>query len=155
MKKEEKNVREEKKSDRRLDILVLEKESVWLLSRNTGDPTVGGLRDKKENCSTRRGLRVGTRFWKFRHTHRGRGFSRLGFILCLKTMLMFELNEAVRVRLIGPKSWDRIVIIFGAIFIVHGLCAWTVWAVCVMIYSLNHVVMGMRSRSAEKYGFTK
>ena len=41
---------------------------------------------------------------------------------------MFELNEAVRGRLIGPKSWDRIVIIFGAIFTVYGLCAWTVWA---------------------------
>ena len=25
---------------------------------------------------------------------------------------MFELNEVVRGRLIGPKSWDRIVIIF-------------------------------------------
>ena len=68
----------------------------------------------------------------------------LGFILCLRAMLMFELNEAVRGRLIGPKSWDRIVIIFGAIFIVHGLCVWTVWAVCVMIYALNHVVMCMR-----------
>ena len=31
-----------------------------LLSKNTGDPTVGSLRDKKENCSTRRGFRVGT-----------------------------------------------------------------------------------------------
>ena len=79
----------------------------------------------------------------------------LGFILCLKAMLMFELNEAVRGRLIDPKSWDRIVIIFGAIFTVHGLCAWTVGAVCVMIYALNHVVMGMRLGSAEKYGFTK
>ena len=28
----------------------------------------------------------------------------LGFILCLRAMLMFELNEAVRGRLIGPKS---------------------------------------------------
>ena len=28
----------------------------------------------------------------------------LGFILCLRTTLMFELNEAVRGRLIGPKS---------------------------------------------------
>ena len=28
----------------------------------------------------------------------------LGFILCLSTLLMFELNEAVRGRLIGPKS---------------------------------------------------
>ena len=36
----------------------------------------------------------------------------LGFILYLNTLLMFELNEAVRGRLIGPKSWDRIVIIF-------------------------------------------
>ena len=36
----------------------------------------------------------------------------LGFILYLSTLLMFELNEAERGRLIGPKSWDRIVIIF-------------------------------------------
>ena len=35
-----------------------------------------------------------------------------GFILYLSTLLMFELNEAVKGRLIGPKSWDRIVIIF-------------------------------------------
>ena len=27
---------------------------------------------------------------------------------------MFKSNEAVRGRLIGPKFWDRIVIIFGA-----------------------------------------
>ena len=79
----------------------------------------------------------------------------LGFILCLRAMLMFELNEAMRGRLIGPKSWDRIVIIFGAIFTVHGLCAWTVWAVCVIIYALNHVVMCMTPGSAEKYEFTK
>ena len=79
----------------------------------------------------------------------------LSFILCLRAMSMFELSEAVRGRLIGPKSWDRIVIIFGAIFTVHGLCAWTVGAVCVMIYVLNHVVMCMRLGSAEKYGFTK
>ena len=80
----------------------------------------------------------------------------LGFTLCLRAMLMFELNEVVRGRLISPKSWDRIVIIFGAIDTVHGLCAWTVWAICVMIYALNHVVMCMRPGSAEKkYGFTK
>ena len=36
----------------------------------------------------------------------------LGFILYLSTLLMFELNEAVRGRLIGPKTCDRIVIIF-------------------------------------------
>ena len=33
----------------------------------------------------------------------------LNFILYLSTLLMFELNETVRGRLIGPKSWDRIV----------------------------------------------
>ena len=31
----------------------------------------------------------------------------LGFILCLRAMLMFELNEAVKGRLIGSKSWNR------------------------------------------------
>ena len=36
----------------------------------------------------------------------------LGFILVLSTLQMFESNEAVRGRLIGPKSWDRIDINF-------------------------------------------
>ena len=80
-----------------------------------GDPTIGSLRDKNESFYTRRGLRVGTRFWEFPQTPRGRGFSLLGFILCLRTMLMLELVEAVRGRLIGPKSWDRIVMIFEAL----------------------------------------
>ena len=31
----------------------------------------------------------------------------LGFILYLSTLLIFELNEAVRGRLIGSKSWNR------------------------------------------------
>ena len=84
-----------------------------LLSRNKGDPTVDGFRDKKESCSTRKGLRMGTRFKEFRQTPRGRGFSLLGFILCLRYMLMLELVEAVRGRLIGPRTWDRIVWIYG------------------------------------------
>ena len=50
-----------------------------LLSKNTGDSTVGSLWDKKENCSTQRGLRVGTGFRGFPQTPRGRGFSLLGF----------------------------------------------------------------------------
>ena len=33
----------------------------------------------------------------------------LGFIHSLSTFSMFELNEAVRGRLISPKTWDRIV----------------------------------------------
>ena len=48
------------------------------------DPTVGSLRDKKENCSTQRGLRVGTRFREFPQTPRGRGFSLLGFYSSVK-----------------------------------------------------------------------
>ena len=48
------------------------------------DPTVGSLRDKKENCSTRRGLRVGTRFREFPQTLRGRGFSLLEFYSSVK-----------------------------------------------------------------------
>ena len=71
---------------------------------------------------------MGTGFREFPQTPRGRSFSLLGFILCLRTMLMLELVKAVRGRLIGPKSWDRIVTVFGAIFTVHGQCAWTVWA---------------------------
>ena len=56
---------------------------------------------------------MGTRLMEFPQTPRGRGFSLLGFTLCLRTMLMFELVEAVRGRLIGPKTWDRIVWIYG------------------------------------------
>ena len=48
--------------------VFVERERVFLLSRNTGNPTVGGLRDKKENCYTWRGLRVGTRFREFLQT---------------------------------------------------------------------------------------
>ena len=41
------------------------------------------------------------------------GFSPyLGFIPIFSTLLMFRLNEAVRGRLIGPKTWDRIDKIF-------------------------------------------
>ena len=57
---------------------ILERERE-LLSINTTNPTVGGLRDKKDNCSTRRGLRVSTRFMEFPQTTRGRIFSLLEF----------------------------------------------------------------------------
>ena len=51
------------------------------------DPTVGFLRDKKGSCSTRRGQRIDSGFWKFLQTPRGRIFSYLvyfwpkGFIM--------------------------------------------------------------------------
>ena len=56
---------EERSSSRFSSVLV---RASLLLSRNTDDPIVGGLRDKKENCSTRRGLPVGTRFREFLQT---------------------------------------------------------------------------------------
>ena len=48
--------------------LIFYRESIFLLSKFLRDPTVGGLQGKKENCSTQRGLRVGTKFKEFRQT---------------------------------------------------------------------------------------
>ena len=83
-----------------------------LLSRISGDPTVGGLRGEKEKRSTRVRLRVdsGIRsFFKLLEE----GFSPyLSFYSHLNVLLMFRLNEAVRGRLIGPKTWDQIDRIF-------------------------------------------
>ena len=68
----------------------LERERV-LLSRITEDPTVGGLRGKKEKCSTRDRLRVDFgigSFFKLLEV----GFSPyLGFIPILNVLLMFRL----------------------------------------------------------------
>ena len=84
-----------------------------LLSRKSEDPTVDRLRDKKKKRSTRSRLRVdsGIRsFFKLLEV----GFSPyLSFYSHLNVLLMFRLNEAVRGRLIDPKTWDRIDIIFG------------------------------------------
>ena len=80
-----------------------------LLSRISGDPTVGGLRGEKEKRSTWSRLRVDSglgSFFKLLEV----GFSLyLSFTPILSVLLMFRLNEAVRGRLIGPKTWDRIV----------------------------------------------
>ena len=79
-----------------------------LLSRISGDPTVGGLRGEKEKRSTRDRLRVGSgigSFFKLLEV----GFSPyLSFIPILSVLSMFKSNGAVRGRLIGLKSWDRI-----------------------------------------------
>ena len=74
---------------------ILRERDRTLLSRNTCDPTVGSIRDKKENCSTRRGLRVSTRFWEFPQTPRGRGFSLLGFYTLFKCFSMFRLASGL------------------------------------------------------------
>ena len=44
------------------------RENLKLLSRIPANPTVDNLRDKKESCSTRRGLHVGTGFIEFPQT---------------------------------------------------------------------------------------
>ena len=54
----------------------------------------------------------------------------LGFILCLRAMLMFELNEAVRGRLIGSKSWNRGVGFLKPMWTVHD-CPRAVWSAMV------------------------
>ena len=83
-----------------------------LLSRISEDPTVGGLRGEKEKRSTRSRLRVDSgigSFFKLLEV----GFAPyLSFYSHLNVLLMFRLNEAVRGRLIGPKTWDRIDRIF-------------------------------------------
>ena len=52
-------------------------------------------------------------FVEFPQTPRGRISPYLGFIPILSVLLMFRLLEAVRGRLIDPKTWDRIDKIFG------------------------------------------
>ena len=83
-----------------------------LLSRISGDPIVGGLWGEKEKRSTWGRLRVdsGIRsFFKLLEV----GFSPyLSFILILSVLQMFESKEAVRGRLIGSKTLDRIIGIF-------------------------------------------
>ena len=48
-------------------------------------------------------------FVKFPQTPRGRISPYLSFYSHLSVLLMFRLNEAVRDRWIGPKTWDRII----------------------------------------------
>ena len=75
-----------------------------LLSRKSEDPTVGRLRVKKEKRSTQSRLRVDSgigSFFKLLEV----GFSPyLSFYSHLNFLQMFRLNEAMRGRLIGPKT---------------------------------------------------
>ena len=62
-----------------------------LLSRISGDPTVGGLRDEKEKRSTRSRLREDSGFVSFLQAPRGRGFSLLEIYSHFKCFSMFRL----------------------------------------------------------------
>ena len=100
------------KSDMRLYILVLERVCGFSLDlREIRPSAVFGTRRKVALCgegfawvsdlrSLDKLLEVGVSPY-------------LGFILCLRSMLMLELVEAVRGRLICRKTWNRIVWIYG------------------------------------------
>ena len=67
---------------------------------------------------------------------------------------MFWLNEAVRGRLIGPKTWDRIDKIFERKMEQPVTAPRLIWVqnyACV----LNHVLIEIGLGMAVKYGFTK
>ena len=83
-----------------------------LLSKIPGNRTVGFRRSKNEKRSTRSRLRVDPGFVEFPQTPRGRISPYLSFIPILRVFRCFGWFEAVRGRLIGPKTWDRIVGIF-------------------------------------------
>ena len=59
------------------------------------------------------------------------GFILLGFTLCLSTLLMLELIEAVRGRLMGLKSWDRNVRIFEPVLHSTWQCRGSLDCLCV------------------------
>ena len=67
---------------------------------------------------------------------------------------MFELNEAVRGRLIGPNTWDRIVWIYGTQKFGPD-CSRTVWVSNGVILAMDCIVVCIRPKMAMKCGFTK
>ena len=67
---------------------------------------------------------------------------------------MFELNEAMRGRLIGPKTWDRIVWIYGTQITVRD-CSWTVWVSNGVIHAMDCIVVCIRPEMAVKCEFAK
>ena len=67
---------------------------------------------------------------------------------------MFQLNEAVRGRLIGPKTWDRIHMKF-LVPIGAAVTSTGVWVVKLGDLVLNHVLIWKRPGMAVRCGFTK
>ena len=101
---------------------------------------------------------MGTRFMEFPQTPRGRISPYLSFIPILNVLLMFRLNEAVRGRWIGPKTWDRIIGNFFKNF-GEGVSVQShvgaVWFDYVLIYVLIGALVCIGPEMAEKSGFTK
>ena len=129
-----------------------------LLSRNADDPTVNGLQGKKEKRSTRSRLRVDSgigSFFKLLEV----GFSPyLIFTLILSVFRCFGWFEAVKGRLFGPKTWDRIVGIFLG-FSVLAVTAQKFRGLfgCFnsKIFALNHGLIWIGPGMAVDCGFTR
>ena len=68
---------------------------------------------------------------------------------------MLELIEAVRGRLIGPKTWDRIVGNCLRPFKQFSDSPWTVWTIGGIIYKINCVLVNRRPEMAMEIGFKK
>ena len=98
---------------------MLERER--LLSSFPANSTIGSFRDKKEDALRGAGYAWTLDLRSFDKLREVGDSPYLGFTLCLRDMLMFELIEAVSGRLIGPKTWDRIVRIFlSPLYAVRG-----------------------------------
>ena len=63
---------------------------------------------------------------------------------------MFELNEAVRGRLIGSKSWNRDIGFLKPMWTVRD-CPRAVWSAMVQICAMNEALTGMRPEMAVKF----
>ena len=87
------------------------------------------------------------------------GFSPyLSFTPILSVLLMFRLNEAVRGRLIGPKTWDRIDRIFERKMekpVTAPRLLGAVWVWFVLTCALNVCLVCIGPRMAVDCGFTK
>ena len=68
----------------------------------------------------------------------------LSFIPILSVLRMFELNEAVRGRLIGPKPWDRIDIIYGTKMEQPVTAPRLFWVDLSVHSCVNNVLSGLR-----------
>ena len=68
---------------------------------------------------------------------------------------MFELNEAVRGRLIGPKTWDQIYKFFGTKMEQPVISPRLFWVDLSVHSCVNHVLIGLRPEVAVRCGFTK
>ena len=129
-----------------------------LLSKISGNRTVGFRRSRKGKRSTRSRLRVDPGFVEFPQTPRCRIYPYLDFIPILSVLSMFRLFEAVRGRLIGPKTWDRIDKNFGRKMEQPVAAPRLIWVhndgfvlICALVVCLVYNGPGM----ALDFGFTK